>query len=290
MSGKNLLWAAILLLPFCPSRAGEPAAIYSVSYPEANEMAESAEVTLTVLYDNYVHTERCKADWGFACLIESAAKTILFDTGTKSDILLQNAEILNRDLAAVETVVLSHNHGDHTGGLGAVLEAADGARVYFGANWPDDFDGSVEKNGGIAVRVSDPVEICPGIWSTGEISGPVYEQALVLDTRDGLTVVTGCSHPGIIKILNRAREVVSGEIDLVFGGFHLMRHSDAEVAEIIDAFRELNVHRCGPTHCTGDRAISLFRETFADAFTPIGVGREFKVNLATPSREAARRR
>ena len=55
------------------------------------EQAEDG-INVTILYDNYIHTEGTKADWGFACLIECTEKTILFDTGTKPDILWHNMQ------------------------------------------------------------------------------------------------------------------------------------------------------------------------------------------------------
>ena len=72
---------------------------------------------VTILYDNYVYTESTKADLGFACLIEGAEKTILLDTGTKPDILWYNIKTLDVDVSELDQIVLSHIHGDHTGGL-----------------------------------------------------------------------------------------------------------------------------------------------------------------------------
>ena len=85
-----------------------------------NETDNKVPIKMTILYDNYIFTEGTKSDWGFACLIEGTEKTILFDRGTKSDILWYNVEKLNADLSKVEQIVISHNHGDHTGGLQSV--------------------------------------------------------------------------------------------------------------------------------------------------------------------------
>ena len=64
---------------------------------------------------------------------------------------------------------------------------------------------------------------------------------------------------------------------LVFGGFHLMRHSDEQIKKIISDFRELGVEKCGATHCTGDRQIKLFREAFGENYVDIGSGRVLKI-------------
>ena len=80
------------------------------------------EYQVTVLYDNTVYAPNTKADWGFACLIEGAEKTILFDTGTQPDIFWHNIEVLSIDVDAIDLVVITHEHGDHTGGLWTLLK------------------------------------------------------------------------------------------------------------------------------------------------------------------------
>ena len=72
-------------------------------------------IRVTVLYDNYIHAEGTRADWGFSCLVEGMEKTILFDTGTRPDVLWHNIGKLNIDISRIEQIVLSHEHGDHTG-------------------------------------------------------------------------------------------------------------------------------------------------------------------------------
>ena len=57
------------------------------------------DITMTILYDNYIYKEETQAEFGFSCLIESHGKTILFDTGADSNILLKNAKIMNKDLS-----------------------------------------------------------------------------------------------------------------------------------------------------------------------------------------------
>lgn len=243
----------------------------------AGAAADGRGITLTVVYDNYTFTEGTKADWGFSCLIEGTGKTILFDTGTRGDILLENMEVLGIDPAVVDVVVLSHIHHDHIGGLDAVLDKRPDISVYFGDSFPAVFGQHVSERGARPVRVRGPVEICPHVYSTGEIAGSPPEQSLILDAEQGLIVITGCSHPGIVTILNRARELFDKEIFLVCGGFHLIGAPEGAVRGIIANFKKLGVQRCGPTHCTGDRAITLFRETFEKDCIPMGVGRVIRV-------------
>ena len=101
----------------------------------------------------------------------------------------------------------------------------------------------------------------------------IKEQSLLVDSPQGMVVVTGCSHPGIVSILERAKTVLDRPIHLVFGGFHLMQHTDRAMERIIARFRELGVAKCGATHCTGEHQIDLFREAFGEDYVSMGVGR-----------------
>ncbi len=98
------------------------------------------------------------------------------------------------------------------------------------------------------------------------------EQSLVFQTAKGLLVITGCAHPGILAIVRRAPQVVSGLPRVVLGGFHLMNKKDGEIQAFIREMKAAGVERCGASHCTGDRAIELFRGAFADRFLKLGVG------------------
>jgi 7,8-dihydropterin-6-yl-methyl-4-(beta-D-ribofuranosyl)aminobenzene 5'-phosphate synthase len=232
---------------------------------------------LTVLYDNYLHQAGTRADWGFSCLIEGTEKIILFDTGTQPQILMHNVDTLGVDLKKVEQVVISHNHGDHTGGLPAVLERNPNVTVFFPISFPAEFGRRVESLKAKARTVDKPVEICRGVYLTGEMGEEIKEQSLIVDTAKGLVIVTGCSHQGIVNILRRAREILDKPIHLVLGGFHLGNKSDAEMQEIIAAFRELKVEKCGATHCTGDAQIAMFKRAFGENYVPMGTGRRIEV-------------
>lgn len=234
-------------------------------------------IRMTVLYDNYVATEGTRAEWGFSCLIEGAEKTILFDTGGDDEILAHNIDHLKVDLKKVDQIVISHNHWDHTGGLVSVLEENPNPPVYVPHSFPYDFVRKVEEAHGSVVPIDKPVEICKNVFSTGEMGDRIKEQSLILNTRKGLVVVTGCSHQGIVNILKKAKEILDRDIYLVFGGFHLMQHSDDDVKAIIAEFKKLGVLKCGATHCTGDRQIGLFKEAYGDNYVPIGTGRVLTV-------------
>ncbi len=235
---------------------------------------EAKEIEMTILYDNYHYSEGLKTDWGFSCIIKGTEKTILFDTGTKSDIFFHNIGQLNVNLKDIEVVAISHNHGDHTGGLSSFLTANSSVSVYIPASFPEWFFKTVEQKGAKTISVDKPVEICKDVFSTGEMGIEIKEQALVLNTNKGLIVITGCAHPGIVDIVKRAKEVLDKNIYLVFGGFHLLNKSESELREIINQFKDLGVMKVGATHCTGDRAIEIFKEVYGSDFVKMGAGKK----------------
>lgn len=236
------------------------------------------QIVMTILYDNYAATEGVEQDWGFSCLIEGMEKTILFDTGTKSEMLSRNADRLKIDLNRADVIVISHDHGDHTGGLTEVLGNNPDVSVYLPVSFPKDFSDGIQAKHAKPVRVNEPVAICRAAYLTGEMGDQIKEQSLILDTEKGLVIITGCSHQGIVNILERAKENHHKDIYLVFGGFHLLRHSDAQVSEIIQKFKSLGVKKCGATHCTGDKAIALFKEAYGEDFVPMGVGKVVRIS------------
>ena len=116
-------------------------------------------------------------------------------------------------------------------------------------------------------------EIVPGIRTTGQVGTQIPEQALVLNTQTGTVVLTGCAHPGVLRMVEQAREVNPGAVALVMGGFHLLRASGEEIQGVIQEFRRLGVSRVGPTHCTGLMAMEAFRAAYGEKFQRLGVGR-----------------
>jgi 7,8-dihydropterin-6-yl-methyl-4-(beta-D-ribofuranosyl)aminobenzene 5'-phosphate synthase len=239
--------------------------------------AAAEEFRVTILYDNTVHAPGTKGDWGFACLIEGSEKTILFDTGTRPDVFRHNLETLGIDVEKVDQVVISHEHGDHTGGLWYFLEKKTGVPVFFPASFTSGFGRRVESAGASAIRVSEAREICPDVWVTGEIKGPANELGIILDTSRGLVVITGCAHPGIEGMVAHARSTLNKDVDFVFGGFHLMNASRDRINAIVESFQEAGVRRCGATHCTGEEQIEWFRQAYGENFAEMGVGRVIRI-------------
>jgi 7,8-dihydropterin-6-yl-methyl-4-(beta-D-ribofuranosyl)aminobenzene 5'-phosphate synthase len=238
-------------------------------------------LTITIVYDNNDYDERLKSAWGFAALVEYHDQTLLFDTGGDGHILIENMRILGIDPTQIESVVLSHAHGDHTGGLSALLEAEARPTVYLLPSFPASFKRQVEQFTPV-VEVSQGQSIAEGVMTTGEVGQNIPEQALVIQTDRGLVIVTGCAHPGIVAIVEQARGMLAEPVRMVLGGFHLGSKSEAEIDSILKDFRRIGVEQAAPCHCTGERAIAMFARKYGDNFIKTGVGKIIRMEGGYP--------
>jgi 7,8-dihydropterin-6-yl-methyl-4-(beta-D-ribofuranosyl)aminobenzene 5'-phosphate synthase len=273
--------------PDVAATAISPAATPTPSPPPATvRSAPAGDLRVTIVYDNTVYDSRLKAEWGFAALVEYGDHILLFDTGGDGPTLLSNMALLGFDPQTIETVVLSHIHGDHTGGLTGLLETGVRPTVYVPASFPVSFKDRISAHTKL-VQVSEPLEIWPGIHTTGPMdsmpfagstAGIIIEQGLVVETGEGIVVITGCAHPGIVKMTRQAMahqagEIVPDEIALVMGGFHLLGQGQRSLEYMIADFRELGVRQVLPTHCTGEDAIKMFADDYDANYIEGGVGR-----------------
>jgi len=166
---------------------------------------------ITIIYDNEAKKQGLKADWGFSCLIEGQSiPPLLFDTGASGSILLHNMKELGISPSTIGTIVISHAHRDHTGGLQDILELNKDAELYLPASFGHTTPGRKP------VMVKDACQICENVFTTGELKG--IEQSLALKTDRGIFVVVGCSHPGVGNILDAADKF--GTVYGIIGGFH----------------------------------------------------------------------
>ena len=242
-------------------------------------------MTITVIYDNNPYKEGLETAWGFSCVIAGTEKTILFDTGP-GQALLSNMERLAIAPESIDCIVLSHIHGDHTGGLDSFLEKNSETAIYLPKSFPKKFKESVQKHGAKIVEVEqpsfdfaqdgepvEPLKICEDVYSTGQLGNWIKEQSLIVRTDKGLIVITGCAHPGIVKIARAVKALHEGDIALLMGGFHLEWAGRRKIENIISAFRQFGVRRVGPAHCSGDKARKLFRREFGERCLNIGAGK-----------------
>jgi len=245
------------------------------------------------------------AQHGVSFLIEADGRRILFDAGQSAEPILHNMRLLGIEPASIDYVFLSHCHYDHTGGLLGILRAI-GRRVPVIAH-PSIFRRhfitrpylrevgvpfgreEVEELADLYLT-ADPLPITGSVLSTGEIAEredferaelEVYtiengrvvrdelmdDMSLIAKTPEGLVVVSGCSHAGIVSIVKHAIRLTGEErVRAVIGGFHLIEASDERIKRTVGEFLRLGVEEVYTGHCTGLRAEAAFLEAYGERF------------------------
>lgn len=242
-----------------------------------NAVCDSNKVNITVIYDNNSFKEGLGTSWGFSCLVTGAEKTILFDTGGDGPLLLKNMTKLGIDPNSIELVVLSHEHWDHTGGMAKLLDKNHNVSVYLLESFPQNIKNMVSASGAKTIEILKPAEICRGVYSTGQLGTSIKEQGLIVRTDQGMILITGCAHPGIVEMMRRAKEILNDNVLFVMGGFHLNSSSKTRINDIIKTLKGFGVKYAAPSHCTGDNARALFEEQFGENYLNIGAGRVIEV-------------
>jgi len=236
---------------------------------------------LKILVDNHTVDKNLRICWGFSCLINDK---VLFDTGGSNEVLKFNMKKLNILPEKIAKIVISHDHFDHTGGLEAILKQNSNIEIYLLSDFSNELKQKVSSLGAKVVENNEFIEIDKEVYTTGKIEGKyagdsISEQAMVIKGKEGLIIVTGCSHPLITDIIERVKKEFSEDrIFIVLGGFHLLEKDIREVELIAEKIKNLEVEKIGPTHCTGEEAIQVFREKFGNNFVQIGVGATLKCN------------
>ena len=265
-------------------------------------------IRITVLADDFVANRTARGEHGLCFHIAIHDRNILFDTG-QGLVLAENAKALGIDLGTVDTLALSHGHYDHTGGLPIALSAARSAvAVHL---HPDALQPKFNKTRPIGIppaalatlhapgvrllpsRTSG--EVAPGLFLTGEVprlhpEEPLAEvfhldpdgnapdpllddQTLFFDTPQGIVVLLGCAHAGVIHILEHVQSLTHHRpIHAVIGGMHLGSATPSRMNWVIDHLRHIAPRILVPMHCTGPRATAALWNTFPDACRPGGAG------------------
>lgn len=247
------------------------------------------KLKLTVLNDNTAG-RWCRAEHGLSFLIETD-QTVLFDTSSSSDLIAYNAQILNIDLRQIDTIVLSHGHDDHTGGL----MLFDGQKLIchpdtflkryrksnhteLGIKWAED-----EIHSRFSLGTSrNPIQLSEQIYFLGEIprltdfesKNTAFQKAdgtddfvmddsgLAIVTSKGLVVVSGCAHSGICNLTAHAMKVTGIEkVQMIIGGFHL-QNDDVVTQNTIDWMKAMQVEQVIPSHCTSFSAQAAIYRSF----------------------------
>jgi 7,8-dihydropterin-6-yl-methyl-4-(beta-D-ribofuranosyl)aminobenzene 5'-phosphate synthase len=272
-------------MPIANARVRSPAVLSLLLAPLIHltvAAAEPAANAITVVY-NHIRADSAaelQPGPGFSALVEFNGKVILFDTGGQAETLLRNLQELKKGALHIDAVVISHNHWDHVYGLPGVLSVTRHRPIVYvpGSNR----ESILQQNPRTTmVGVDEPTQIMPDVWLLGPMqleyrSTKLAEQALVLDHEDGLIVLVGCSHPGIVKIVERAKELSEDkEVLFVGGGFHLRSMPPDEIRQIASKLRQLGVEQLAPSHCTGEGAANAFRQEWGKKFIPFNLGDSF---------------
>lgn len=230
-------------------------------------------VRITMLYENRCGDPRLQEGWGFSALVEYRESRILFDTGGDTRSFAMNAEKLNLPYQQITHLLFSHRHWDHISGfLEIVKKMPSSAALYL----PKTFPPLLRRKAARHLKtttVRSFQQIGPEIYSLVLRGGFwLYEQVLVLKTPQGLGIITGCAHPGIVQIVEAAQQHLGDKIAFVVGGFHMLFTAPERTAGVVEKLQTLGVEKVAPCHCSGDHVIRQFQNAYGARCLQVGTG------------------
>lgn len=254
------------------------------------ELKSTSHLEIVPLYEEAGVSDDWNIGHGVSYLVRTDAATVLMDVGNNPDGLdvapfAQNMQKLGIDWAEIDRIVISHPHPDHLGGVAAwrqntvafgQLPGGMGERLVF---VPSDmaFEG--------AVHITIPTLPGPDVATTGVISyAEVFplslfepkggEQALVVRVADeGLVLITGCGHPTMERLVERAETLYGQPVIGIVGGLHYENATAEEVRPHIEFLqsRGLRLVALSP-HDSSPEALEAFKAAFPQAYQELRVG------------------
>jgi len=271
-----------------------------------------AKDRVTILYDAFSDSKDVTKDWGFSALVEHGGKHILFDTGNNAATFEHNVKALGVDLSKLDFVVISHRHTDHTTGLKYLLSVNPNVLIYapmesfgmfggaapstlikpvaslpdrmryYDGKYPDKIPTGYPWPSGNFVLIDKLTEISPDIFIVFTISKTpgtieLRELSLVLRGPGGLSVIVGCSHPGIEEIL-QAATAIGPHTHFLCGGLHLVSTPETEIDRLVDNLKnKWKLEKVAPGHCTGEPAFLRLQKAFGDDYLYAGAGTRLEI-------------
>ena len=225
----------------------------------------------SIVFDNYIANEKLESFWGFSCVINDY---FLFDTGSNGRALVRNIEKMGFDINKFKYLFISHPHWDHIGGIDSIVDVNRKMSLILPNSLSKLYIRELKTLSRETIVVDEePKRLFGSFYTTGVMEEAIGEQSLIIDEGEFSVVVTGCAHPGIVNIVKRAISMLNKPVLYVLGGFHLMRSSEDEIINTIRELKNLGVEYVTPTHCTGERAIEMFKIEYGESYIPGGVGR-----------------
>lgn len=267
-------------------------------------------MNITCLVENTPGSSDCLYEHGLSFYIETKKHKLLVDCG-QTDAMIKNAEKLGIDLSRVDTVILSHGHYDHSGGILPFAGVNTSAKIYMQRSAGGEYY-SLRDEGEVYIGIDKRILELPGLVQLDgdyEIDEELYlfsevrgirfcpkgnlrlkrkegeglvqdefehEQCLVIKQDGKQILLSGCAHNGILNILDRYREIYGSEPDMVFSGFHMMlkEYSTEDMEDIRSVARELAGYKTifYSGHCTGQEACHVMKEIMGEQLREIHSG------------------
>jgi len=231
-------------------------------------------INIKIIYDKSSPKQKLKGGFGFSCLIDIDGKKTLFDTGSRTDILLHNLAKLRVKPSAIKTVFITHKHWDHMGGLFGFLEKSADCEVVLPGSFSKEFQKEVRSFGAKAIIAKKRLKITGGLSSSGTFDGKIPEQAAVISSDKGLIVVAGCAHPGIGYMIRKIAAKFKKPVYAVVGGFHLCEAKRIEIIKVAKSLKRSGIQKIAPCHCSGRKAKEIFKKMFGRNYIETGLGTE----------------
>ncbi len=241
---------------------------------EPNGAESQPELEIRVVFDNTSARADLSRSWGFSAVVDFRGHRVLFDAGSDPILLLEHLEKMQINPTTIEHAVISHQHGDHLRGVYWVFEKNPTMTVHFLDCFPDEAFRRATAVKMMPRRVTGPFEVVPGVHSTGIVDGLPPEQSLAIETSQGLVMIVGCSHPGLVKLVETVEmQRKKDTVRLLLGGFHMLRANPEQIKTTITRLQALQVTTVLPAHCSGDLAKDLFQQRYGEQFHTVGAGR-----------------